>query len=421
MSVFFDRDRQVWRYDFQYRGKRYAKECVHPITNEIARNKTEATDIEEFIRANEKEKHRANPTVKTSHGGAFTLANAAEIYLSRGSLGSTTMTNRMADVKEVLHFFGADSAIVSIDTVRVSAYVKWTADGGLGRTSKSGTHRAPRNPSTVNRITSTLRTLFTIAHKAKDPVTGQSALPHMVEVPRQKTPDRIPTPIPDRNLLKIRAHALPWTLDAIDVSRTFGFRHHEIRAVTTEWFDLDSRLMVMPAKFSKSNRDDVMPLNDDAMALLRRLFDQAKARKTKYLVTWPRYTPRPGQEIDANAKWVPITASFRGGWYRACRLAGFDPHKHKIHHMRSTFITAAAAKNVLLARDLARHSSINTTMLYVGKVTDGHRATMNAATSGWRPPAPVRVIEGTATRAKATKAKATSTSNPRRAARQAVG
>jgi integrase len=182
---------------------------------------------------------------------------------------------------------------------------------------------------------------------------------------------RDPKPVPLALALKIESdRRTPEHLrDAAAMVRLFGFRLDEVFSATRDEIDFEGRCYRLPAAKSKANRDEVMPANEEAMRLLKRLDDRARKREpdnpaAPLIVYQPRGKDAKGRAFKPR----PI-ANPRRAWATAQKHVGVKG-KFRFHDLRATFVTQAAlvAKSAVV-QALARHTDPRTTARYI-KVAD---------------------------------------------------
>jgi integrase len=193
----------------------------------------------------------------------------------------------------------------------------------------------------------------------------------MPVIKRLKEAKRDPHPVPLALALKIESdRRTPEHLrDAAAMVRLFGFRLDEVFSATRDEIDFEGRCYRLPAAKSKANRDEVMPANEEAMRLLKRLDNRARKREpdnpAAHLIV---YQPRGKDPKGRPFKPRPI-ANPRRAWVTALKRVGVKV-KYRFHDLRGTFVSQAArvAKSAVV-QALARHTDPRTTARYI-KVAD---------------------------------------------------
>jgi integrase len=142
-----------------------------------------------------------------------------------------------------------------------------------------------RAGSTTNHYLVCLGEALRIAHANKD-AAGRPLLPELVKVPKLEEPEHLPRPVSDDDIQAIISTAPPHLSDGVLLARLMGFRKGEVFAFTISQVDFQNRCVWLSAATTKANRAEAVPANDEAMALLRRLFDQAKEWKKDHLLTY---------------------------------------------------------------------------------------------------------------------------------------
>lgn len=121
MTVFFDKARDHWRYDFWHAGKRYTGYCDDPRTGEAARTKTQAKHVEDIIRGAVK----AQPaTAKPSAPTGYSVAEAFAEYADEAR-HKRSWSNIKRYIRELVAYFGPDSLLSDVDEDAIASYVAW--------------------------------------------------------------------------------------------------------------------------------------------------------------------------------------------------------------------------------------------------------------------------------------------------------
>lgn len=380
MTVFYDKSRDRWRYDFRMHGQRHHGYCLDATTGEQARTKTDAKRIEAELKV---AALKEAPTLRRPSD--YTFAEMMADYSTRKQ-ANKDWPNKLVYLADLLEWFGAETSVTDITDQMVWDYIAWARKqpvmvyrGGPRATTpeERAKHYAPakdgrtRADSTINRYLVTLREAIGIAHTAKK-------LPEPPKVPKLAEPQRLPRPVSEENLNAIIARAPQHLADGVLLARQMGFRKGEVFSLTREQVDFENRGVWLEAEATKANRAEFVPANADAMALLTRLVEQAKERKVPYLFAYQRGKPKePGK-----APWLPVKNPKRA-WTTACKALGI---KHRFHDTKASYVTAIGhVASGPVTQQLARHKSFETTRRYLLVSDVAARRAVEDATMRVRP------------------------------------
>ena len=223
-----------------------------------------------------------------------------------------------------------------------------------------------RAGSTTNHYLVCLGEALRIAHANKD-AAGRPLLPELVKVPKLEEPEHLPRPVSDDDIQAIISTAPPHLSDGVLLARLMGFRKGEVFAFTISQVDFQNRCVWLSAATTKANRAEAVPANDEAMALLRRLFDQAKEWKMDPLLTYQH-----GKKDERRPVKNPKRA-----WSTALKKLGI---KHRFHDTKASYVTAVAhVAPVAVTQQLARYRSYKTTRRYLKVAGPATRPHFHAA------------------------------------------
>jgi integrase len=395
VTTFFDKKRKKWSYEFVLDGKRFGPRfAVHPVTKALATTKREADAAEEAVRV------AARMAPKIAPANEISLSEVIAALMPKW-LKQKRAENIEVYVREIRRYFGDESAVADCFTqIRVDDFVthmetktivSW--HGGPVRDSKN-----PMNarfwidtgkclsPRTINLYLEILGKIIERAAKLRDPITNALVLGERPDVPHLRTEKRKPRPVPEHIILEIQADLPQHALEALNATLLFGFRRGEIFRLTIADVDFERGGIRLRAENVKDKEDEFLNGNTEAMAYMRRLVDQAKARGAKHLITFRR---------GKNARWLPIKKP-KSSWDRVMALVE-DRHgqKWRWHDLRAAFIThIALTAGAVAAQKVARHADYATTALYVDvadnfKLAAAEKATDRPALRGLNsPPSP---------------------------------
>jgi len=360
MTIFFNKARDRWMYDFRLGGHRYAGYCVdasgQPVASRSAAKQAEGV-----------ERRRAEMGPKVARADELTLAGAMASLVQIWER-QDDWKNKKRYMKELVAFFGAETAVADISEARIQDYIAyalnqpvriWTGgpskEGGKARlsaTRKTGTRL--RSRASVNLYLHMMRQVFGRASKVRD-AQGNPAIKDIPNVPVLSTPRRRARPVPDYALSKLLTILPEHVMKAIFLTLYFGLRKSEVFSLKTHQADFIAGGIRLEAEDVKDEEDAYLPGAPDAMAFLALLCGETQMRGTTALVTYRR-----------GETWAPIKSP-RTAWNTAMAIIEKEfGRKWRWHDLRAAFIThVALTSGPELARTLARHSDYKTTLGYV--------------------------------------------------------
>jgi integrase len=386
MTVYFDKARRCWRYDFELGKVRYAKECLDqdgkPVTSRRGALVAEA-----------EAKRRAAIAPKLPRSADLTVAQVMD-RLTNDWMGEADWPNKLRYCREIIAFFGAATLVRDIDGARCDDYITfarkqpvmiWTGGSSRRRDAadadqfwKPHPTGKCRGPGTVNRYLPVIRAMFERAHKTRDPITGQRAIEEVPEVKDLSEPKRLPRPVPDAVLSDVLGTVPSHIADAMLGTLYFGFRKTEMFSLQIGHVDFEAGGIRLEHQEVKNNKDEFMPGGRDAMQFLARLVDQARERGVTHLITWRRtYKDAAAQ---AAAPWRPIKSPKRAWGTAMTRIEKAFGKRWRWHDIRAAFIThVAITSGGIVAKHLARHADYRTTEGYIAVADDVARAAAERA------------------------------------------
>lgn len=370
MTVYFDKDRRKWRYDFWRRSVRYVGDCVDQ-DGAPASSKRVAVEAENI------EKRKVSIAPKLPSGPAFSLAQALADLTPVWEL-QASWSNKKRYVNEIGDFFGRAKLMADFDEAEVSRYVthcitspvmRWTGGPKRDPDDPDNAHYwrdsgRKRGPRTSNLYLGVLRKVVEHAGKVRDPITREPALREVPEVPELAFAKRKARPVPETVQSALMETLPAHVVEAIALTLFFGFRRAEVFGLQIPHVDFDSKGINLLAEEVKDNEDAFMPGSPEAMAYLRHLVDQAIARGTMFLVTYRPYRKDPAKQVMVPYR--PIKRP-KGAWTRAMdEIEEQFGRRWRWHDMRAAFITyVARTSGQLAAQTLARHSEFDSTKAYI--------------------------------------------------------
>lgn len=378
MTVYYNPKRERWLFDFEYRGKRFAGYCLDqdgaPVTSKKAALQAEAI-----------ERRRASIDGKIARPNEVSIAQVAASLIPKWK-GKDDWQNKQRYLREVLDYFGRETAIASISEAKAAdlpdyllkqPMLIWIGGSNRKRDDPDAAEfwkpsTKPRSAATVNRYLPVARMIFDRAHKMRDELNRRiiEIIPEIKDLQELK---RKPRPIPDKVTIDIAAIAPAHIIEAATATLFFGFRRAEIFSATIEQVDFELGGIWLDAEDTKDSEDAFMPGAPEAMEFMRNLVDQAKARGVKHLITWRRYHKDP--EAQEREPWVPIKRPKRA-WSRIMKaIEKKHGRRFRWHDLRAAYITQVArTSGGIAAQALARHSDFATTQAYIEIADEDRRA-----------------------------------------------
>lgn len=382
MTVFFDKKRGRWRYDFVLAGQRHARECLDAVGLPVASKRAAATVEAEA-------KRQARLGLNAVRTNELTLAqifnDLTEIWQKQPG-----WSDRKRMVRELLRFFGPDTAMRDIDGAKIQDYIAfalrqplrvWVGGPKNGQNQNSWTEhpsKRTRSPATVNRYLPLLRAAFKRAYMTRNSVTRERGVEDIPAIPKLSELKRKARPVPD-DVLRDLMNILPLhVVEALKVTLFFGFRRNEAFSLTASQIDFEAGGIRLEAKNVKNRTDAFLPGSRYGMRFMAELVDQARKRGTHHLITWRGQITNEQKLVTA--KWVPIKSP-KSAWTRAMtEIEKNYGRKWRWHDIRAAYITqVAVTSGAIAAQKLARHSDFKTTAGYIEVADDVMRAAAEKA------------------------------------------
>jgi integrase len=372
MTVFFDKRRRRWRYDFQFGRERHARECVDEAGNPVTSRRA-ALNCENAARA------LAKIGPKLPRAGDLALGQVIN-DLSERWMAEPDWPNKQRYAREIIAYFGAEKPMRDIDGAQIDDFIShllrqkvmiWAGGSTRNRDAKDANEwwrAAPdgrtRSPSTVNRYLPLLRMAFARAYNTRDPLTRERAIEEIPVIKDLDEPKRRARPTPDSVITDLYDMLPEYVIEAIRGTLYFGLRRGEIFNLQIKHADFDARGIWLANEDVKDNEDAFLPGSRDAMQFLAQLVDQARERGTKFLITRRRYRKDP--EVQAREPWKEIQNP-KTTWRNAMdKIEEKFGRRWRWHDLRATFITNVAVNaGPMAAQKLARHSDFSTTQAYI--------------------------------------------------------
>lgn len=382
MTVYFNKARKRWTYDFQINGVRHQNYCLdaqgEPVTNKSAAKQAEGVA-----------KRLATIAPKLPQGAAITLRMVIADLLSRWQR-EKEWANKQRNSREIVDYFGAATPITAITDDRIHRYV----DFCVSQTVKvwTGAQKAPRDtpeaekfwrdtgkprtPATVNRRLATLRQILEHAGRMRDPLTQELVLKQVPVFADLPEPKRQARPTPDAVMQRLYEILPQHAIDAMVLTLCFGFRGSEAFGLLKPHVDWAAEGVRVFHDGVKEKRDEFLPGSQFAMGYLRCLAIEADDRNAMHLITYRQETKDP-----AKAKpWRPIKKA-RSAWRTAMeKIEQEFGQRWRWHDLRAAFIThIAMTSGPLAAQKLARHADFDTTRAYIAVADELARTAANRA------------------------------------------
>lgn len=399
MTVFQNKQRGRWAYDFRYEGRRYAGYCVDPETGAPAKNRKQAVAIEEDLKVS----LRKGTQVKKDQAPGYTVADCFADWLD--SLGAQANRHNAEDhIREFLirPEFMPSKLVADVSDLDVERYIQWASVQPLrvylgGPSIASAANRRARglplwkdtdrirSISTINHYLATLRAAFGYAARLK--VNGTPLLRFVPAIRKLKGPVREVRAFLDSELealiqnagtkevmtrkgctKQIRRRPPPqYVIDAILLCRLMGFRRREVINLDIRNMDDERRGYWLRAEDTKGNRDDFVKAHPEAWNILVRLREQAIASGNTRLIL--------ARGPKGRSKVAPLRPikDFRSSFDRVMEDMGFKG-KYTFHNTKAAFVTAIAdVTDSTTTQRLARHRDYKTTQKYIA-VRDSRKA-----------------------------------------------
>lgn len=386
MTVFFDKVRGQWCYDFQLAGVRHRGRCFDATGKKVT-SRRGAVAIEAESRT------RAKIAGKLPKASELTLLQVITA-LSQTWQHAPDWPNKRRYAREILAFFGPTTPMRMIDGAKIQDYKRVALEAPVMVWRGSSEHqmdearaaekylkpttKRTRGVVSVNRSLQVLRAVFKRAYETRDPLTGRRAIDDIPPIEDFPEPKRKATPIPEAAIAELFATLPEYVTDAIRATLYFGFRRAEVFSLKISQIDFDANGVRLQAEDVKNNTDAFIPGGPEAMNFLADLVAKARTRGTPYLITRRRVRKDPAQQ--AQEPWLPVH-NCKTAWQRA--MEGIEQkfgRKWRWHDLRAAYITyVAMTSGAVAAQKLARHSDFATTQRYIEVADEITRAAADRA------------------------------------------
>lgn len=377
MTVYFNKKRGCWDYNFRLGGRRYATHLPKSITSRRAAQLVE-----------DEAKHRARLAPKIPAAKDLPIVKVLG-DLCEGWKDTKDWLNKRRYARELIAYFKPETPMRAIDGAQIQDYITWAKQQPIMVWTGGCSHRLDdpkaelfwkphpkgklRGPATVNRYLVVLRMAFGRAHNTRDPMTGERAVEDVPKIEELTEPKRKARPTPDDVVVELASIIPDHLLEALRLTLYFGFRRGEVFGLEIRHVDFTLGGIRLYESEVKDREDTFLPGGRDAMQFLAQLVDQANARGVTHLITWRRHHKDP--EAQAREPWRPIKRP-KSAWRTAMdKIERKFGCRWRWHDLRAAYIThVALTSGPLAAQSLARHSDFETTQAYIEVADDVRRA-----------------------------------------------
>lgn len=388
MTVFYNKQRKKWSYNFVDLGRKYQGYCIHPITAEHAKNRTDAIRVEQIIKGEIKKLDQTEEILPQASSNTFTFAEPIAYYLETMK-GRPDFKNIQTYVPELLDYFGAKTPMSAIED-KIPGYIerskKQNVKTYIGK-DKAGNKLYKeqdrlRSPNTINAYLQIIVRAFKSFKSAQVNKKYKQFIPDPPDFDYLSVPKRTPTPIP-QEATKAYMEAIDDTLHrhirlAYILCIQTGMREKEMAKVRDSQYIESERVILLTPEQTKTNVGRFVHINDIAhkailecrkvgSLLWRELQDSSELAaeyKEKYDITQRGdinliLYRRNGSGVPKPVKHIASSA-----WKTIRKKAGVN---YRWHDTRAAFCTGAieAGADIITVKELAGHSSIETTMKYL--------------------------------------------------------
>ena len=384
MTVFFNKERQKWSYDFQYSGERYQGYCVHPKEKTLARNKTEARKIEEIIKGNVKKSDIPQKELVAANTTEFTLAEAFAYYLKRKK-GDSDFQNVKTRVLELLDFFGHSTSMRSLTESEVERYKDFAklqpAKKYIGKDEdgnpkyKDQPHM--RSARTINDYLQIIPRAYRWFRRSLEEEL-RPYVPPPPEFDYLKEPKLIAKPIPpdisEAYINEMDTGRNRHTILGYILCIQTGLRECEATGIREHQYKEAQRKIVLEAHQTKTKAErDIMvneiahkaimecrKVGDILWAMLQSDPALAKRYEKEYGIRERGDIPLILYRPNKTGKPRPVKRLATSAWKKHRKAVG---EHYRWHDTRAAF--CSGTENIMAAKDLAGHANVETTQGYV--------------------------------------------------------
>ncbi|MBL8807190.1 MAG: tyrosine-type recombinase/integrase [Rhodospirillales bacterium] len=397
-SIWYDRSRNHWRIEFQFRRKRYTAFAKNP-DGTFALNEFEAARaaarLKDQIQFGPHQQAGGVPRAvarmagvsvsvvgtepdpqsvvsgAVSRASTYTLGQVVLVY-GAASEGHKSWPTIRGYLTAIIEFYGDDFPINQVDEVKIAEFRQWLAKtpvltyrGGPGAIEES--RRAPetlygertgarssRSPSTIRKYLKALRSVLLTAHRKQDESDplGRPLLRVMPTFRGLQDPVGTPRPFPVSRLQDVLAVLPPHTRAVVLGAVFTGWRRGQVCAAQVSWLDDERRALRHDAN-NKGGREGWTPLSDEGYAFFVALREQARAVGSSHFINYFDKTLR---------SWRPV-GTVAGSWLRGLDRVGLGG-QYRFHDLKSMVLSAMAKERIdpRTLQSIAQHADIETTM-----------------------------------------------------------
>lgn len=375
MTVYFDKGRANWRFDFWRRGVRHSGYCVHPTTKLPASNRREATEIELLAKA--RIMQSIGPAVSVTEQ-IYRLAQASIPYATRAQR-KPSWPSIARHIEELLTWFGPATPVAAITEARMAEYVAWAlsqhVETWVGGPYKRDELRkragdAPlwkkservRDARTVNRYLDTLRAILRLAHRTLDPQTRRPLLESIPEIPYEPIAEETPKPFALATLKNLIDDAPDHVAETIILALIFGFRLRQALDAKASRVDLalGGYWLEARSRGNKGKRGAFVPFGPATREFVESLVERARSTGLDNLILY--------RDHRTNI-WRPIK-SISTAWTKLLQRHGLKG-LHTFHNTKTTLVSNIAdLATPAVVQDLAQHRDFRTTRKHYIAIAD---------------------------------------------------
>jgi integrase len=321
MGLYKQKSSDYWHMSYSIRGRQYRRSTG-----------TTNKKIAEEIYCKRKAEILEGTYIDNPQGKSKTLSDLVERYWE-----DITPTKRDGSQKEDFRYgrywnerFG-NRYLNEIDSDSISRYIQ--------------KRKKLVGPSTINRELAFLSAAFNKGIKLwkwckENPVSM---------IPREKENQRVKY-FSSEEFHEILNHLVDWVKPIVLLGKNTGLRVSNLVNLKWNQVDLKNQLIIIDGKEMKNSENLGIPLNDNALQVLK---DQFKQRGTHHSFVFCKEDGTP------YSKWGPSQA-----FKRACKQAGYPDYR--FHDLRHDFCSKLVQEGVDLyvVKELVGHKDISTTQRY---------------------------------------------------------
>jgi len=329
-------------------GKYYYFFYQNPISGKRAKISTKSTKKSEAYKFLQNFKEIARPKIKLVTLNEFRdeILKYATFHYAKGTVNIYTR------VLDLLNIFLGNVLIKFISQNQIEKYKAYRIGSGVSKT-------------TVNIEFKTMKSMFNIAKS-----WGLIEINSCIGVKQYAMPQKEILAFTEQEIERIKASLVEdYLKDLIIFALNTGCRLNEITHCQWRDIDIEDRLLHIrnkPNFKTKTGKMRIIPMSDNLIKMIERLFiKDPEVKPEEYL-----FHKKPG---------IPFNGNFISKKFKDCLRTMKFPNRYHFHYLRHTFITQLVRKgvNIYDIKQLAGHSEISTTELYMHNITDDLRKAVN--------------------------------------------